>query len=129
MITGEEIKNGKVDVQKQHTFISFSVEDIRYELDYCTSFDKDYDGEFHHHSYDGDYYLGDHNVLVSDQWIEDAILEVCDTFNYDYDTWCSMRDQIVEIIEDKAHSEYKTEVNAITGVLANDNTRGGANAS
>lgn len=120
MITGKEIKNGKVDVQKQHTFISFSVEDIRYELDYCASFDKDYGGEN---------YIGDHEVLVSDLWIEEAILEVCDTFNYDYDSWCNMRDRIVEIIEDKAFSEYKTNVNAITGVLANDNTRGGANAS
>lgn len=120
MITGEEIKNGKVDVQKQHVFISFSVEDIRYELDYCASFDKDYGGED---------YIGDHNVLVSDLWIQDAILEVCDTFNYDYDSWCNMRDQIVELIEDKTQSEYKTEVGMITGVLANDNTRGGGNAS
>ena len=120
MITGEEIKNGKVDVQKQHVFISFSVEDIRYELDYCASFDKDYGGEN---------YIGDHNVLVSDLWIQDAILEVCDTFNYDYDSWCNMRDQIVELIEDKVQSEYKTKVDAVTGVLANDNTRGGANAS
>ena len=120
MITGEEIKNGKVDVQHPHVFISFSVEDIRYELDYCASFDKDYGG---------DAYLGDHNILVSDLWIQDAILEVCNTFNCEYDTWCSMRDQIVELIEDKVYTEYKTEVNAITGVLANDNTRGGANAS
>jgi hypothetical protein len=40
-----------------------------------------------------------------------------------------MRDQIVELIEDKTQSEYKTEVGMITGVLANDNTRGGGNAS
>lgn len=110
MITGEEIKNGKVDVQHQHVFISFSVEDIRYELDYCASFDKDYGGED---------YIGDHDVLVSDLWIQDAILEVCDTFDYDYHSWCNMRDQIVEIIEDKVQSEYKTDVNAITGVLTN----------
>ena len=110
MITGEEIKNGKVDVQKQHVFIAFSVEDIRYELDYCASFDKDYGGED---------YIGDHDVLVSDLWIQDAILEVCDTFDYDYHSWCNMRDQIVEIIEDKVQSEYKTDVNAITGVLTN----------
>lgn len=119
MITGKELKNGKVDVQKQHVFISFSVEDIRYELDYCASFDKDYGG---------DAYLGDHDVLVSDLWIEDAILEVCDTFNYDYDSWCNMRDQIVEIIEEYAQEEYKTKVNAVTGVLTKDK-RGGANAS
>ena len=120
MITGAEIKYGKVDVQKQHVFISFSVEDIRYELDYCASFDKEYGGEN---------YIGDHEVLVSDLWIEEAILEVCDTYDYEYDSCASMRDRIVEIIEDKAFSEYKTNVNAITGVLANDNTRGGANAS
>ena len=120
MITGAEIKNGKVDVQKPHVFIAFSVEDIRYELGYCASFDKDYGGEN---------YVGDHDVIVSDLWIEEAILEVCDTFNYDYDSWCSMRDRIVEIIEDKAQSEYGTKVDSITGVLANDNTRGGANAS
>ena len=119
MITGEEIKNGKVDTQKQHTFISFSVEDIRWELDNCQSFDKDYGGSA---------YLGEHEVLVSDLWIQDAILEVCDTFSYDYHSWCDMRDQIVEIIEEKCYSEYKTEVNSITGVLANEK-RGGANAS
>ena len=120
MITGKEIKNGKVDVQKQHTFISFSVEDVRWELDNCPSFDKDYGGSA---------YLGEHEVLVSDLWIQDAILEVCDTFNYDCDSWCNMRDQIVELIDDKTQAEYKTEVGMITGVLANDNTRGGANAS
>jgi len=120
MITGAEIKYGKVDVQKQHVFISFSVEDIRYELDYCASFDKDL------HSDD---FIGDHNVIVSNLWIEDAILEVADTFSYEYHSWMDMRDQIIELIEDKAQSEYKTEVGMITGVLANDNTRGGANAS
>ena len=119
MITGEEIKNGKVDVQKQHVFIAFSVEDIRWELDYCNTFDKEYGGED---------YIGDHDIIVSDLWIEEAILEVCDTFNYEYDSWVNMRDRIVEIIEEKAQSEYKTEVNSITGVLANEK-RGGANAS
>jgi hypothetical protein len=120
MITGAEIKNGKVDVQKQHVFIAFSVEDIRYELDYCNTFDKEYGGED---------YIGDHDIIVSDLWIEEAILEVSDTYDYEYDSWVSMRDRIVEIIEEKTHSEYKTKVDSITGVLANDNTRGGANAS
>jgi hypothetical protein len=110
MITGEESKGKKVDVQHQHVFISFSVEDIRYELDYCASFDKDYGDEN---------YIGDHNVLVSDLWIQDAILECADTFNYDYDSWCNMRDYIVELIEEKCQEEYKTDVNAITGVLTN----------
>ena len=119
MITGEEVNGKKVDVQKRHVFIAFSVEEIRDELDYCPTFDKDYGGSA---------YLGDHNVLVSDLWIEDAILEVCDTFSYDYHSWCNMRDDIVEIIEEKCQSEYKTEVNSITGVLANEK-RGGANAS
>jgi len=120
MITGAEIKNGKVDLEYEHPFITFSVNEIRGELDYCPSFDKDL------HSDD---FIGDHNVIVSNLWIEDAILEVADTFSYEYHSWMDMRDQIIELIEDKAQSEYKTEVGMITGVLANDNTRGGANAS
>ena len=119
MITGKEIKNGKVDVEYEHPFITFSVNEIRGQLDYCPSFDKDDQGE---------YYIGDHNILVSDLWIEEAILEVADTFSYEYCSWCDIRDQIVEIIEEKCYSEYKTEVNSITGVLANEK-RGGANAS
>ena len=117
MITGAELKN-KVDADKEHTFISFSVNEIRGELDYCPSFDKDCAD-----------YLGDHNVIVSNLWIEDAILEVADTFSYEYHSWVDLRDQIVELIEDKTQSEYKTKVSSITGVLANDNTRGGGNAS
>ena len=119
MITGAELKH-KVDADKEHTFISFSVNEIRGELDYCPSFDKDYGGEN---------YIGDHNVLVSNLWIEDAILEVADTFSYQYHTWEDMRDQIVELIEHQTQSEYETEAGMVTGVLANDNTRGGGNAS
>ena len=120
MITGKEIKNGKVDLEYEHPFITFSVNEIRGQLDYCPSFDKDEIG--------GENYIGDHNILVSDLWIEEAILEVADTFSYEYNSWCDIRDQIVEIIEDKAQSEYETKVDSITGVLANEK-RGGANAS
>ena len=117
MITGAELKN-KVDADKEHTFISFSVNEIRGELDYSMYFDKGCEE-----------YLGDHNVIVSNLWIEDAILEVADTFSYEYHSWVDLRDQIVELIEQYAQSEYKTEVGMITGILANDNTRGGGNAS
>ena len=120
MITGAELKN-KVDANKEHPFITFSVNEIRGELDYAPTFNKD--------DYDGDAYLGDHNVIVSDLWIEDAILEVADTFSYEYNTWVDIRDQIVELIEDKVQSEYKTKVTMVSGVLSKDSTRGGGDAS
>ena len=59
MITGAEVNN-KVDVEKEHVFISFSVEEVRDELDYAWAFDSD--------NLDR---IGDHRVIVSDLWIED----------------------------------------------------------
>ena len=122
MITGKEMKQGMVDVNKEHTFISFTVAEIRDELnEYVWEFDPD--------NGDGDY-LGRPDAIVSNLWIEQAILGVRDGFSYEYDSWSEMRDKIIEDIVDRTKEELnKTKVGMVTGVLANDTTRGGGNAS
>ena len=116
MITGAEINN-KVDVEKEHVFISFSVEQVRDELDYAWAFDSDNPDR-----------LGDHVVIVSDLWIEEAIEGALDSFSYEYDAWTNIRDLIVEYVEDRVREEYKTKVTMVSGHMAKDNTRGGNNA-
>lgn len=122
MITGKEMKQGMVDVNKEHYFISFTVAEIRDELnEYVWEFDPD--------NGDGDY-LGRPDAVVSNLWIEQAILGVRDSFSYEYDSWSEMRDRIVEDIVVRTKEELnKTRVGMVTGVLANDTTRGGNNAS
>ena len=123
MITGKEMKQGMVDVDKEHIFISFSVAEIREELsEYVWEFDPD--------NNEGTY-LGDPNTVVSNLWIEEAILGVREDFSYEYDSWSEMRDKIVEdvVYRTKHELKSKTPVSMVTGVLANDQTRGGNNAS
>lgn len=115
MITGAEINN-KVDVEKEHVFIAFSVEQVRDELDYAWAFDSDNPDR-----------LGDHRVIVSDLWIEDAIGDAMDSFSYEYDAWTAIRDLIVEYVEERVQIEYKTNVTTITGHMAKTH-RGGNNA-
>ena len=115
MITGAEIKH-KVDVEKEHIFISFSVEQIREELDYAWEFCSDNPDR-----------LGDHRVIVSNLWIEDAICDALDNFSYEYDSWSGIRDLIVENVEDTVKQEYKTNVTTITGHMAKTH-KGGNNA-
>ena len=105
MITGAEINN-KVDVQKEHIFISFSVEQIRDELDYAWAFDSDNPDR-----------LGDHTVIVSDLWIQDAIEDALDSFSYYLQAETGIRDLIVELVEERVQIEYKTKVDTVTGVL------------
>ena len=105
MITGAEINN-KVDVEKEHVFISFSVEQVRDELEYVWAFDSDNPDR-----------LGDHTVIVSDLWIQDAIEDALDSFSYEYDAWTNIRDLIVEYVEERVQIEYKTKVDTVTGVL------------
>tara|TARA_Y100001938_G_scaffold150492_1_gene241686 strand:- start:5612 stop:5983 length:372 start_codon:yes stop_codon:yes gene_type:complete len=123
MITGKEMKQGMVDVDKEHIFISFNVAEIREELsEYVWEFDPD--------NNEGTY-LGDPNTVVSNLWIEEAILGVREDFSYEYDSWSEMRDKIVEdvVYRTKHELKSKTPVSMVTGVLANDQTRGGNNAS
>ena len=105
MITGAEINN-KVDVEKEHVFISFSVEQVRDELEYVWAFDSDNPDR-----------LGDHTVIVSDLWIQDAIEDALDSFSYEWDAWTGIRDLIVELVEERVQIEYKTKVDTVTGVL------------
>ena len=116
MITGAEINN-KVDVEKEHVFISFSVEEVRDELDYAWAFDSDNPDR-----------IGDHRVIVSDLWIEDAIEDALNSFSYEYDAWTNIRNLIVEYVEERVQQEYKTKVTMVSGHMAKDNTRGGNNA-
>lgn len=116
MITGAEINN-KVDVEKEHVFISFSVEQVRDELEYAWAFDSDNPDR-----------LGDHTVIVSNLWIEEAIEDALDSFSYEYNSWTDIRDLIVEFVEERVQQEYKTKVTMISGHMAKDNTRGGNNA-
>lgn len=118
MITGKELKEGRVDTQKQHIFVSFSVEDIREDLQYEWAFDPENENN-----------LGNPNAIVSDLWIEDAILEVCDTYDYEYASAVNMREDIISIIIDTTEQNYKTKVSSVSGVLAHDIIRGGTNAS
>ena len=105
MITGAEINN-KVDVEKEHIFIAFSVEQVRDELEYVWAFDSDNPDR-----------LGDHVVIVSDLWIQDAIEDALDSFSYEWDAWTGIRDLIVEFVEERVQIEYKTKVDTVTGVL------------
>ena len=105
MITGAEINN-KVDVEKEHVFISFSVEQVRDELEYVWAFDSDNPDR-----------LGDHTVIVSDLWIQDAIEDAIESFSYEWDAWTGIRDLIVELVEERVQLEYKTKVDTVTGVL------------
>ena len=115
MITGAEITN-KVDVEKEHVFISFSVEQVRDELDYVWAFDSDNPDR-----------LGDHVVIVSDLWIQDAIEDALDSFSYEWDAWTGIRDLIVEYVEERVQHEYKTKVDMVTGHMAKTH-KGGNNA-
>lgn len=115
MITGAEINN-KVDVEKEYVFISFSVQEVRDELDYVWAFDSDNPDR-----------LGDPTVIVSDLWIQDAIEDALNSFSYEYDSWTAIRDLIVEYLEDRVREEYKTNVTTITGHMAKTH-RGGNNA-
>ena len=121
MITGVEVKQGMVDVDREHYFISFSVSEIRDELsEYTWAFDPENED-----------CLGNPDAIVSNLWIEEAILGVRDGFSYEYDSWSNMRDMIVEDVVARTELELKnkTQVGMVTGVLANDTTRGGGNAS
>jgi len=115
MITGKELKEGMVDVEKEHCFISFSVEEVKDELrEYVWAFDPE-----------NEECLGNPDVIVSNLWIEEAILEVKDWFSYDYDSWSNIRDLIIEKVVERATEETKTKVSTVSGVLANDSIRGG----
>jgi len=121
MITGVEVKQGMVDVDKDYHFISFNVAEIRDELsEYVWEFDPQ-----------SEQYLGNPDAIVSNLWIEEAIMGVQDSFSYEYDSWSNIRDMIVEDVVERTKHELKkqTQVGMVTGVLANDNTRGGGNAS
>ena len=115
MITGKEMKQGMVDVEKEHCFISFSVEELKDELrEYVWAFDPENED-----------CLGNPDVIVSNLWIEEAILGVRDGFSYEYDSWSNMRDMIVDAVVDRTTEELKTKVSAVSGILANDSIRGG----
>lgn len=115
MITGKEMKQGMVDVEKEHCFISFSVEELKDELrEYVWAFDPE-----------NEECLGNPDVIVSNLWIEEAILDVRDWFSYDYDSWSNIRDEIIDRIVERATDELKTKVSIVSGVLANDSIRGG----
>jgi hypothetical protein len=121
MITGKEMKQGMVDVDREHYFISFNVAEVKDELrEYVWAFDPS-----------NEEYLGNPDAIVSNLWIEEAILEVRDSFSYEYDSWSNIRDMIVDAVVDRTTQELnnKTQVGMVTGVLANDTTRGGKNAS
>jgi len=115
MITGKEMKQGMVDVDREHYFISFNVAEIREELsEYVWAFDPE-----------NEECLGNPDVIVSNLWIEEAILGVRDSFSYEYDSWTNIRDMIVEDVVARTELEFKTKVSAVSGVLANDSIRGG----
>lgn len=120
MITGKEMKQGMVDVDREHYFISFNVAEIREELsEYVWAFDPE-----------NEECLGNPDVIVSNLWIEEAILDVKDNFSYEYDSWSNIRDMIVEDVVARTELEFKTKVSVVSGVLANDSIRGGTtNAS
>ena len=114
MITGKEAREGMVDVSKEHVFISFSVEEIRDELsEYVWEFDKE-----------NEEYLGNPDAIVSNLWIEEAILEFKDYFNYEYDSWSNMRDEIGNLVVEKTKANYTNKTQVTIG-----NSRGGNYAS
>ena len=118
MITGKELKEGMVDVEKEHHFISFSVDCIREDLAYAWAFDID-----------NPEYLGNPDVVVSNLWIQDAIEDVQGYFSWEYDSGTSIQEEIVQLVVERTQQELKTKVSVVSGVLANDSIRGGNNAS
>lgn len=118
MITGKELKEGMVDVEKEHHFISFSVDCIREDLEYAWAFDID-----------NPEYLGNPDVIVSNLWIQDAIEDVQGWFSWEYDSGSNIQEEIVRLIVERTEQETKTKVSVVSGVLANDSIRGGNNAS
>ena len=118
MITGKELKEGMVDVQKEHHFISFSVDCIREDLEYEWAFDPSNEN-----------YLGNPDVIVSNLWIEEAIEDVQGWFSWEYDSGSNIQEEIVRLVVERTEHELKTKASMVTGVLANDSIRGGNNAS
>ena len=118
MITGKELKEGMVDVEKEHHFISFSVDSIREDLRY--------DWAFYSENEDN---LGNPDVIVSNLWIQDAIEDVQGYFSWEYDSGSSIQEEIVKLVVERTEQETKTKVSMVSGVLANDSIRGGNNAS
>ena len=118
MITGKELKEGMVDVEKEHHFISFSVDCIREDLEYAWAFDPD-----------NPECLGNPDVVVSNLWIQDAIEDVQGWFSWEYDSGFNIQEEIIRLVIERAEQETKTKVSIVSGVLANDSLRGGANAS
>lgn len=118
MITGKELKEGMVDVEKEHHFISFSVDCIREDLAYAWAFDID-----------NPEYLGNPDVVVSNLWIQDAIEDVQGYFSWEYDSGTSIQEEIVQLVVERTQQELKTKVSVVSGVLTNDSIRGGNNAS
>ena len=118
MITGKELKEGMVDVEKEYHFISFSVDCIREDLAYAWAFDID-----------NPEYLGNPDVIVSNLWIKDAIEDVQGYFSWEYDSGTSLQEEIIQLVVERTQQELKTKVSMVTGVLANDSVRGGKHAS
>ena len=118
MITGKELKEGMVDVDKDYHFISFSVDCIREDLNYAWEFDPSNEN-----------YLGNPDVIVSNLWIEEAIEDVQSWFSWEYDSGSNIQEEIVRLVVERTQQETKTKVSMVTGVLANDSIRGGTNAS
>ena len=119
MITGKELKEGMVDVEKEHHFISFSVDSIREDLEYEWAFDPENEDN-----------LGNPDVIVSNLWIQDAIEDVQGWFSWEYDSGSNIQEEIVRLVVERTEQETKTKVSAVSGVLANDSIRGGTtNAS
>ena len=107
MITGKEMKQGMVDVDREHYFISFNVAEIREELsEYVWAFDPE-----------NEECLGNPDVIVSNLWIEEAILGVRDSFSYEYDSWTNIRDMIVEDVVARTELEFKTKESVSTILL------------
>ena len=118
MITGKELKEGMVDVEKEHHFIAFSVDCIREDLEYEWAFDPSNEN-----------YLGNPDVIVSNLWIEEAIEDVQGWFSWEYDSGSNIGEEIRRLVVERTEHELKTKVSMVTGVLANDSIRGGTNAS
>ena len=118
MITGKELKEGMVDVEKEHHFISFSVDCIREDLEYEWAFDPENEDN-----------LGNPDVIVSNLWIQDAIEDVASWFSWEYDSGYNIQEEIIKLVVERTEQETKTKVSMVTGVLANDSIRGGTNAS
>ena len=118
MITGKELKEGMVDVEKEYHFISFSVDCIREDLSYAWAFAPENEDN-----------LGNPDVIVSNLWIQEAIEDVQGWFSWEYDSGTSIQEEIVREVVERTEKELKTKVRMVSGVLANDSIRGGNNAS